>query len=65
MWNSEADRLAYLNYMATSMNVAISMEMLEINKLIYQSNEERNKEILDLLKEIKDENKRRNIEESI
>ena len=65
MWNSEADRLAYLNYMATSMNVAISMEMLEINKLIYQSNEQRNKEILDLLKEIKDENKRRNIEKSI
>lgn len=65
MFISEADRLAYLNYMATSMNVAISMEMLEINKLIYQSNEQRNKEILDLLKEIKDENKRRNIRKSI
>ena len=60
MWSSEADRLAYLNYMATSMNVAISMEMLEINKLIYQSNEQRNKEIFDVLKEIKENGKFKN-----
>lgn len=65
MFFNEADRFSYLNYMATSMNVAISLEMLEINKLIYRSNEKRNQEILDLLKEIKDENKRRNIKKSI
>lgn len=60
MYSSEADRFAYLSYMATSANLAINMEILQINKLIYQSNEQRNQEILELLKEIKGENKRRN-----
>lgn len=56
---SEADRLAYLNYSATLANLAINSEILQINKLIYESNEKRNQEITELLKEIRDENKRR------
>lgn len=56
---SEADRLAYLNYSVTLANLAINSEILQINKLIYESNEKRNQEITELLKEIRDENKRR------
>ena len=58
-FKSEADRLAYLNYSATLANLAINSEILQINKLIYESNEKRNQEITELLKEIRDENKRR------
>ena len=56
---SENDRLAYLNYSGTLANLAINSEILQINKLIYESNEKRNQEITELLKEIRDENKRR------
>ena len=53
MFYNDNDRLVYLNYLASSMNLSVNMEMLEINKMIYQSNEKRNQEILELLKEIK------------
>ena len=62
---SEADRLAYLNYSVTLANLAINSEILQINKLIYESDEKRNQEITELLKEIRDENKRRDTWKSI
>ena len=49
-------RIAYLNFLATSTNLAINAEILQINRLIYQSNEQRNKEIVEILKEIKNGN---------
>ncbi|MBR5304935.1 MAG: hypothetical protein IKU37_08945 [Candidatus Gastranaerophilales bacterium] len=55
-FSSEADRLAYLNFLATSTNLAINAEILQINRMIYQSNEQRNKELIELLKEIKNGN---------
>ena len=55
MFDMEANRIAYLTYIATMANVGINTEILQINKLILQSNEKRNQELMELLKEIKND----------
>ena len=58
MFFNDSDRLAYLNYSATLANLAINSEILYINKLIYESNEKRNNELMELLKELKNDLKK-------
>lgn len=57
-FESEADRLAYMNYIATMANVGINTEILQLNKLILETNEKRNKELIEILKELKNEIKK-------